>query len=79
MNSEIKEALKLLNIPVTYRKYSGKSTTYITFFAYDDKDEEYSDDETEIEGYYPQIDLWSDVDNTTLKQQIKLAMKNCRI
>lgn len=78
MNSEIKQALQSLNIPVNFRYYSGNDDKYITFFAYDEKDENYSDDEAEAEGYYPQVDLWikTKEDYTQLKKQVKLAMQN---
>lgn len=76
MNNEITAALKTLNIPVSFLHYSGDESTYITFFFYDEINEESSDDEEEIEGYYPQIDLWSNSDCTLLVLQIKAAMKS---
>lgn len=75
MNNEIIQALAGLDIPVSFQHYLGTANTYITFFAYDEQDEEFSDDEVESEGYYPQIDVWSKEDYTNLKSQIKSAMK----
>ena len=37
------EALKELNIPVTFQVYKGTAKTYITFFEYNMQNEEYSD------------------------------------
>ena len=41
------EALKELNIPVTFQVYKGTAKTYITFFEYNMQNEEYSEDEME--------------------------------
>lgn len=76
MNDEIIQALSGLGIPVSFQHYSGNATTYITFFRYDIENADSSDDEEEIEGYYPQIDLWSNTDYTDLESQIKSAMKS---
>lgn len=66
MNEKIMEALKELNIPVTFQVYKGTAKTYITFFEYNMQNEEYSEDEIEIQGYYYQIDIWSVEDYTEL-------------
>lgn len=76
MNDEIKQTLKVLNIPVFFQHHLGSEKTYITFFFYDKGNEDSSDDECEIEGYYPQIDLWSNTDYTNLEEQIKSVMKS---
>lgn len=76
MNDEIVKALKDLGIPVSFQHYSGTVKTYITFFNYDEENEDSSEDEQEIEGYYPQIDVWSNGDYTDLVKQVKTAMIN---
>ena len=76
MNDEIVQALKDLGVPVNFQHYSGTEKTYITFFDYDEEDEGDSDDEQEINGYYLQVDVWSDEDYTNLIKQVKTAMKN---
>lgn len=71
MNEKIMEALKELNIPVTFQVYKGTAKTYITFFEYNMQNEEYSEDEIEIQGYYYQIDIWSVEDYTELVTRTK--------
>lgn len=65
------ETLKELNIPVTFQVYKGTAKTYITFFEYNMQNEEYSEDEIEIQGYYYQIDIWSVEDYTELVARTK--------
>ena len=71
MNEKIMEALKELNIPVTFQVYKGTAKTYITFFEYNMQNEEYSEDEIEIQGYYYQIDIWSVEDYTEIVTRTK--------
>ncbi len=71
MNEKIMEVLKALNIPVTFQVYKGTAKTYITFFEYNMQNEEYSEDEIEIQGYYYQIDIWSVEDYTELVTKTK--------
>jgi hypothetical protein len=75
INSLILEALKPLNIHVSFQKYNGKESTYITFFNYLEQGEQYADNEEKATGYYIQIDLWSKNDYTETVQKVKNAME----
>ncbi|QCX34670.1 hypothetical protein FDN13_13705 [Caloramator sp. E03] len=67
----IVEALKPLNVPVTFQKYSGKADTYITFHEYFETGEEYEDDEETLTAHYVQIDIWSKNDYEELVKKVK--------
>ena len=75
MNDKVMETLKELNIPVQFQVYTGTAKTYITFFEYNMQNEEYSEDEIEIEGYYYQIDIWSVQDYTELVVKTKKLLE----
>lgn len=76
INKLVIEALKPLGIDTRYIKYSGKNSTYITFFEMNNMDDDYSDGESETEVHSLQIDLWSKSDPTDLKKDIKMALKS---
>ncbi|GIW49016.1 MAG: hypothetical protein KatS3mg079_492 [Caloramator sp.] len=71
IRSIIVEALKPLNVPVTFQKYSGKAETYITFHEYFETGEEYEDDEETLTAHYVQIDIWSKNDYEELVKKVK--------
>lgn len=75
INKLILEALKPLNVPISFQKYNGKESTYITFFNYLEQGEQYADNEEKVTGYYIQIDLWSKSDYTELAKNITDTMK----
>lgn len=75
INKIVIEALKLLKIPVSFQKYNGKESTYVTFFNYLEQGEQYADNEEKTTGYYIQIDVWSKNDYTELVEKLKIAMK----
>ncbi|MCY6354516.1 hypothetical protein [Clostridium sp. ZS2-4] len=75
INKLVMRALKPLNIPVSFQKYYGKEHTYITFFSYLEKGEQYADNEEKVTGYYIQVDIWSRRDYTNLYEKVKNIMK----
>jgi len=75
MNDIVMDTLKGLNIPIQFQVYTGKEKTYITFFEYNMQNEEYSEDEIEVEGYYFQIDIWSVEDYTELVKKTKKLLE----
>lgn len=75
INKLVIEALKSLNVPVSFQKYNGKESTYITFFNYLEQGEQYADNEEKSTGYYIQIDIWSKSDYTELIENVKNAME----
>ncbi|WP_123053086.1 hypothetical protein [Clostridium sp. JN-1] len=75
INNLVMKALKPLNVPVSFQKYSGKEHTYITFFSYLEKGEMYADNEEKVTGHYIQVDIWSKKDYTSLYKRVENAMK----
>ncbi|KNF07007.1 protein of unknown function DUF3168 [Gottschalkia purinilytica] len=72
------DTLKSIGIPIKYQTYSGDKKTYITYFTYLQQAETYADDEEQTEGYYIQVDIWSNTsgnDYTNTIKQVKGLMK----
>lgn len=67
----IVEALKPLNVPVAFQKYTGKADTYITFHEYFETGEEYEDDEETLTAHHVQVDVWSKNDYEELVKKVK--------
>jgi hypothetical protein len=74
INREVLQALKDIDVPVSFQTYTGKADTYITFFTYLDKPEQHADDEEFITGHYVQIDVWSKTDYTDLVKTVHEKM-----
>lgn len=75
INNLILQTLKPLKVPVSFQKYNGKESTYVTFFNYLEQGEQYADNEEKETGYYIQLDVWSKSDYTELVENITNAMK----
>jgi hypothetical protein len=75
MNSQIINALENLGVPVTFQKYSGSETTYITYFNYSQNEENFEDDEATTDRYYIQVDIWTFGDYATLVKNTLEALK----
>lgn len=74
INKLIVDTLKILNIPVSFQKYTEKADTYITFHEYFTSGEEYEDDEEALTAHYIQVDVWSKGDYTELVKSVKGLM-----
>jgi hypothetical protein len=74
MNKLIMDTLKSLNIPVSFQKYTGSATQYITFFLYGEQGEAWADNLEKETGYYVQVDVWSKSDYTSLVASVTSAM-----
>lgn len=74
INKAIIDALKPLNVPVSFQIYNGTADTYITIFCYLENGELYADDIQKGTGYYMQVDVWSKTNYTNIVEQIKSAM-----
>lgn len=75
INGLVMKALKPLDFPVSFQKYSGKEHTYITFFSYLEKGEMYADNEEKVTGHYIQVDIWSKKDYTSIYKKVENVMK----
>lgn len=74
VNQKIISTLSSFNVPVVFQTYNGKENTYITFFTYLDKTEQFADDKENINGQYIQLDIWSKGDYTQLVNQVHNKM-----
>ena len=74
INKEVLSALKDIHVPVRFQTYTGKEETYITFFTYLDRPEQYADDVEVSTGYYVQIDIWSNGDYTEIAKEVHQSM-----
>lgn len=75
MNALILSTLSPLPVPVEYMDYSGLSTTYITFFFYNEQGALFADDEEIETAYGLQVDVWSKGDYTDVVNQTKSLLK----
>lgn len=76
MNKLIIDTLKGLGVPVSFQKYKGTESTYITFFSYDGRSALLADDQEKQTRYYYQVDIWSKGDYTTLVNSVRQALIN---
>ncbi len=74
INSLIVTTLTPLGVPVSFQKYSGAATTYITFFCYNEQGEEWAENKEIATGFYVQVDVWSKGDYSVLADQVEVAM-----
>ena len=74
INKLVLETLMPLQVPVSFQKYSGKATNYITFHEYLQSGEEFEDDSEAFTGHYIQVDLWSKADYSTMAGNIRTLM-----
>lgn len=75
INKLVIDTLSPLKIPVSFQKYNGTASTYITFFEYLQQSESYADNLETCKGHYIQVDLWSKEDYTNLVERILNTMK----
>jgi hypothetical protein len=74
INSLVVQTLNSLNVPVSFQRYTGKESTYITFFEFMEQGELYADNEEKATGYYIQVDVWSKDDYIDLAENVKSLM-----
>lgn len=74
INKLVLDALKPLNVPVSFQFYSGTADPYVTFFCYFENGELFADDIQKGTGYYIQVDVWSKGNYSSIVEQIKSAM-----
>lgn len=72
-------ALKPIEVTVVYGWFDENlNDTHITFLEFDNKDDDYGDDEATSTEHYVQVDIWTkDVaESQTLKKQVKALLKS---
>lgn len=76
LNSFIINTLAPTGIPVSFQTHTGASTTYITFFEYNQQGELFGDDEEQEIRYSVQVDVWSKGNYKNLVEQVRTLMTN---
>lgn len=71
LNALIIDTLRPLGVPVAFQAYSGKATTYITFFEFNQNGKLYADDQEIRASHSVQVNIWSKGDYTELATQVK--------
>jgi hypothetical protein len=74
LNKLIIDTLSPLGVPVSFQRYTGTATTYITFFEFNQRPALNADDTEQNTQHSIQVDIWSKGDYTTLVQQVKDAL-----
>jgi len=57
--TDVEAALTPIALPVSFINYSGTAPQYITYFRYNQQDEEFAENIPIATGVYVQVDLWS--------------------
>jgi len=76
INQLVIDTLAPLNKPVELHLYTGKATTYITFFEYNQREETSADDEEVETRYSIQVDVMSKGNLDNLVNQVKSLMRS---
>ncbi|WP_044895962.1 tail completion protein gp17 [Bacillus alveayuensis] len=74
LNKLIMDTLSPLGVPVSFQRYTGTATTYITFFEFNQQSALNADDSEQNTQHSIQVDIWSKGDYTNLVQQVKNAL-----
>lgn len=75
MESEIKEILSKLKVPVEHLKYKGKKKTYVVWTIIDEQPLFSSDDEIQYSEVTVDMDIYSESNYLSLMSSIKKIMK----
>lgn len=70
INKLIMDTLSPLKIPVSFQKYTGSESPYITFFEYLQQSESFADNMETCIGHYIQVDVWCKEDYTAIVDSI---------
>lgn len=63
------------NIPIAFLNYTGKSDTYLIYYTWFDKPEDFYDDEHHTEVAYGTIDIFSKGNFKNILRQVKNKLK----
>lgn len=75
INKIIRDALLPLGVPVMYMTYTGTTTTYITFFRYNEKGALLADDTEQMTRHSIQVDVWGKGDIESLTESVKTNLQ----
>lgn len=76
INKLIIDTLASLSIPVCLHEYEGNNSTYIIFYEYLEKEEDWADDEETIIGHYIQLKIFSKSNLSSIAKQTKVQLKS---
>jgi hypothetical protein len=76
LNSLIISTLDPTNVPVSFQKYTGTATTYITFFEYNQQGALFADDTEQRTQCSVQVDIWSTGNYGALVDQVRSLLTN---
>lgn len=74
-NQIILNSLKTLNVPIQKLVYTGTSSTYITYFFYNERGILNADDEEQATRFSLQVDVWGKGDIENLTEQVKTTLQ----
>lgn len=67
-----------VEIPISPNIYNGEASTYLTYYTYNTKPEEFADDLPIVEGTYGTLDIYSNKNYKALKNEVKKKLvKEC--
>lgn len=75
LNKLIVDTLKPVGVPVMFQTYTGKESTYITFFEYNRQGALHADDDETQTQHSIQVDIWSKGDYASIANQVRALMK----
>lgn len=74
VNSLVISTLAPTGVPVNFQTYSGKATTYITFFEYNQQGTLFADDTEQRTQHSVQVDVWSKGNYKNVVEQVRALM-----
>lgn len=74
MNSLVINTLNPTNVPVSFQVYTGKESTYITFFEYNQMGALFAEDVEDKTRHSIQVDVWSQGNYSALVDQVRKLM-----
>lgn len=75
VNPIIEAAFKDFEVPIAFLNYTGRSETYLTYYTWLQKPENFSDDEYHVETIYLTVDIWSKTNFKNILKQVKQTLK----
>lgn len=75
INPIIEAAFKDFSVPIAFLEYTGKSETYLTYYTWLDKAENFADDESHASVVYCTVDIYSRGNFKNVLKQIKEILK----
>lgn len=75
INPLIEVAFKDFPVPIAFMEYTGKAGTYLTYYSWLEKPENFADDEHKVEVVHLTIDIFSKSNFKNIVKQVKKTLK----